>query len=92
MYVITKNGKPIDIFNNQADADFYYKTRHQKQIYKIENTLKEVTEERYYYLLESEDPLFIDGFIFANPEPVDKYKSQTKTYHCTKQDLKKARD
>lgn len=71
MFIITKNGRTIDIFNCQCDADFFYKTRHQKHLYKVENTIKEITEDYYYYMLECMPPAYLDGFIFANSEPLD---------------------
>lgn len=71
MYIITKSDRTINIFNSQPDADFYFKTRHQKHLYKVENTIQEIAEQRYYELLESQTPIYLDGFIFANPEPLD---------------------
>ena len=79
MFTITKNDRTIDVFNNQCDADFYYKTRHQKHLYKVENTVQVITEQRYYDLLESQSPIYLDGFIFANPEVIDSFKMQSKT-------------
>jgi hypothetical protein len=78
MYLITKNDRPIDIFNSQIDADFYFKTRHQKHLYKIENSIEQIPEKRYYDLLESMPPIYLDGFIFANSEPIDHLKMQGK--------------
>ena len=78
MYIITKNDRTINIFNSQPDADFYFKTRHQRQLYKVENTIQKITEQRYYELLESQTPIYLDGFIFANTEPIDKFINQSK--------------
>ncbi|PWK27176.1 uncharacterized protein DUF1419 [Arcicella aurantiaca] len=71
MFLITKNSRPIAIYNSQEDAEFYRKTRHQKHLYTIENTLKEITEDHYDFLLEVLPPIYHNGFMFANSEPVD---------------------
>jgi hypothetical protein len=76
MYIITKKDRTIKVFNSQGDADFFHKTRHQKHLYKIENSLEEITEEMYYNLLESMPPIYQNGFIFANSEPLDHIETQ----------------
>lgn len=76
MFLVTKNDRTINIFNSQRDADFFHKTRHQKHLYKVENSIEEITEKQYYELLESLPPIYLDGFIFANSEPLDHYSSQ----------------
>lgn len=71
MYLITKNDRPINIFNSKHDAEFYHKTRHQRSLYKIENSIKEITEKQYYELLECLPPIYLDGFIFASSQPLE---------------------
>lgn len=76
MYIITKNNRTINVFNSQGDADFFHRTRHQKHLYKIENSLEQVSEDTYYDLLESMPPIYQNGFIFANSEPLDHIETQ----------------
>lgn len=79
MYIITKNNRTINVFNSQGDADFFHKTRHQKHLYHIENSLEQISEETYYFLLECMPPIYYNGFIFANSEPLDHIETQGRT-------------
>lgn len=78
MFIVKKNNRTINVFNSKNDADFFHRTRHQKHLYKIENSIEEITEEQYYYLLECLPPIYLDGFIFAVSEPLDYFESQGK--------------
>lgn len=76
MYLVSKNNRPVAVFNSQGDADFFHKTRHEKRLYNIENTLTEISEETYYDLLECMPPIYHNGFMFANSEPLDHLPTQ----------------
>jgi hypothetical protein len=78
MFILKKNDRTINIFNSQHDADFFHKTRHQKHLYKVENSIEEISEQRYYELLECLPPIYLDGFIFASSEPIDHFNFQGK--------------